>query len=242
MHARVVVAMLPLLAPGLLPAQELVWDRTGTLQSSQMAGQIAAIGDIDHDGYKDLLQIGMGVGATGFREWQLFFLSGRDGQMLRVRPHVLVPGANYTYWTIAATGDMDGDGVGGLRRHALGSGMLPQGHDRRGAQRQRRPADLERHQHLGQPVRVLAGRQPGCRWRRQAGSGGTAPEENQPNGAIYVFRNDGTLLAEDLGTQQLALGFYQGRGTLGSVGDLDRDGCDDYRRWSRDHIRPAVRQ
>jgi len=94
------------LAPALLGAaafgQEVVWTRQGTPPPNlAVLTTPYVVGDVDVDGYDDLM---LGVIGTYPASNQLWTLSGKDGSTLSVWP---TAAAGYPY---AAAGDVDGDG------------------------------------------------------------------------------------------------------------------------------------
>jgi hypothetical protein len=91
---------------GGLPAQELLWEKIGVKDVEWIGMALAQVGDLDGDGYEDLVTI--------FRTWsggtsyRLRFLSGKTGKTL------LEFDTKVTYlWPLVptGTGDMDGDNV-----------------------------------------------------------------------------------------------------------------------------------
>jgi len=64
-----------------LPAQELVWERVGVKEAFSFgAGPVVTIGDINSDGYDDLVHIVLAyidLKPGLDKEWQLLFLVGQ---------------------------------------------------------------------------------------------------------------------------------------------------------------------
>ena len=88
------------------PAQELLWTALGQPNRSTLGTRLSVIGDVDHDGYEDLVTQG------GFRMPngvdQLSFLSGRDGRLLRI---YAAPTWEGGFLGLFPAGDMDADGT-----------------------------------------------------------------------------------------------------------------------------------
>lgn len=88
-------------------AQELAWVATGNTARQIGGFRTAGIGDINGDGFEDLATI-VDPSGTGPTDGYLWFLSGRDGTLLREF-------ASACIWcgfiSLAGAGDMDGDGV-----------------------------------------------------------------------------------------------------------------------------------
>lgn len=89
-------------------AQEILWQREGTLNALMIGGPSYFLGDVDGDGWSDVAHVARAL-VIPKTEDQILVLSGRDGQTLRVhRP----PMPNYDIvWQFTGAGDMDGDGV-----------------------------------------------------------------------------------------------------------------------------------
>jgi len=117
MRPLLVIGALIALLAGPAPSQELVWRVTGTpavgpTGGRQIGEKTIGVGDIDHDGYEDLLTIVTGNCSTiGQGLWgYLWLLSGRNGILIREIMCPLQPVLTYCR-TIAAAGDMNGDGT-----------------------------------------------------------------------------------------------------------------------------------
>ena len=232
MTAPRLVAGLALLVAAHTPAQDLVWEKLGVPEKSWISGTVVVLGDVDRDGHDDLLAIVTalrdGPGGSVIQETQLWTLSGRDGRTLRVRPMYAL---QRPYFRIAAAGDMDGDGMPDYAALVLD---------------QRNPPSVNL-------VEVRSGKDDRLIWQVQGawkllfGSsllGGldldgdrrpdlvvTAPRwpngDSHP-GAVYAYSSKGKLLYRVNGDSRLEIGSFMGGGTLGRLGDLDRDGADDF--------------
>ena len=218
-------------------AQELIWQREGVENETAIGHQVVVLGDTNDDGFDDLLHFAVRIfpNGTWYRlEGELWILSGRDGSTLSTRPHY---GVQRPYIIIAATGDMDGDGIADYADTVL---------------------DI-RHPPLEPSfVEVRSGRDHSLIWRvngiaprleyegfgsRMVGNldidGDRRPDLVvgapgwQPGldrlGRVYAYDNRGRLLYRVDGTTQLALGgFSWHEQGMGVVGDVNNDGRDDY--------------
>ncbi len=101
------IVPLALLAASPLRSQTVVWERLGSGSGASYQGLQTAmyVGDLNGDGFGDLL-VRVAYGYTN--ETFLWFLSGKDGSTLRVRPNV---GQGQYYKSFSAAGDVDQDGV-----------------------------------------------------------------------------------------------------------------------------------
>ncbi len=79
----------------------------GEIQYNEFGKQLAGISDLDGDGYPELLVGAPGHGPGG--EGAVYVISTRDGSTLRV--HYGVDSQDYLGMSVAALGDVDGDGV-----------------------------------------------------------------------------------------------------------------------------------
>jgi hypothetical protein len=101
----VVFAFLPLTAV----AQDVVWQRAGQPAVNVVQDHVKFLGDVDGDGFDDLItRLYRFAGIVIYVE-ELHILSGRDGATLLVQPPP--PGNNVTFDEWEHAGDMDGDGV-----------------------------------------------------------------------------------------------------------------------------------
>ncbi len=105
-------ACMCVLACEALSAQQLVWEHLGGMRQYQVRFPAMPMGDLNGDGVTDIAQL-----VDRFEFWppgfvakysEVWFLSGKDGSVLRVRP---VAGPSRRYYMITAAGDLDGDGT-----------------------------------------------------------------------------------------------------------------------------------
>ncbi len=101
------LSLAPWLVAG-LGAQNVAWVATGIPDRNISGYRMTGVGDINQDGHEDLLMIVNGE-CTGLWRGFLWFLSGRDGTLLREVPCYNTVGCRFV--SIAAAGDMSGDGV-----------------------------------------------------------------------------------------------------------------------------------
>lgn len=231
MHRKLTVLSLCWLGLLVAPsfAQELLWQRTGEPKRSQHLTIAINVGDLDGDGHDDVAQtmerFHVFPNYSIYRESQIWLLSGRDGRVLRVRGE---RGGNQNGWRyrrLAATGDMDGDGVPDY-------------------------ATMVRENTGFKPliVEVRSGKDDHVLWDVRApwegdfgdallggldldgdGKGDLVVSEpvRARYGAVHCYRNDGKLLYTILGDKSIRYNIRSAR-CLGKVGDLDADGADDF--------------
>lgn len=190
-------------------AQEILWHAIGRYNVNWLAMPLVFVGDLDGDGFEELVNIGQKN--QGSRSG-LFIISGRTGQVLRSRQP---PTAQYWYVGVTEAGDWNRDGV---RDYAVGR------------------HDLNT---FGPPVvEVLSGRDDSVLLSHTGHSGDrllsdidtdgdrspdlvvAVERETSQGGAIYVYSNAGLL--------RYRHPIHHGNTNVGKVGDLDRDGCDDF--------------
>ena len=102
-HRLLPAALLAAAAAG----QAIVWQHVGIQDLTRVAEKLAVIGDVDGDGYHDLV-VEFEVVGPPLTKYQLWTLSGKDGSVLRVRDNPV----DYMNWCLASAGDFDGDGIG----------------------------------------------------------------------------------------------------------------------------------
>ncbi|MEZ5965543.1 MAG: VCBS repeat-containing protein [Planctomycetota bacterium] len=196
-------------------AQQILWHAVGKFDVRWIAGPVVFVGDLDGDGFEDLVSTGQQNGLT---RSSVFLLSGRSGRLLRASA---VPSG---YWLLRLdrAGDWDGDGIGDYAVTRWASQF---------------PTDPTL-------AEVRSGRDDSVLFQAAAGryvynyggnhllsdldtDGDGRPDlivsvdrETSQNGAFYVYANDGRL------RYRLAVGCCNTN--LGKVGDIDGDGCDDF--------------
>jgi hypothetical protein len=224
------------LAPALAataPAQELIWERTGTADESWISYPITMLGDVDGDGFDELLQTAeVYKDPLPYRivENQLWVLSGRDGRTLSTA------GFTRARWNllIAAAGDMDGDGGADYAVSLIDIDNEPPWDDTRIEVRSGRD-----HRMIWSVVAPTRGSPFGDRLLGNLDLDGDGRpnlvihERNWPGtspylGAIYAYDHDGRLLYRVTGTPELALRHNASALGMGIVGDVDGDGHPDY--------------
>lgn len=213
--------------------QEVLWERTGMPDVSGTGGYAKFLGDVDGDGYDDLVTFALGPVPRMIG--QLWILSGRDGSTLHTQPRP--PGNQTLFDDYGAAGDMDGDGTPDYL-FAYFENQAPQldyvavhsGRDGslilRLVNPSQRPAapqtDVLGGRDLngdGRPDIVMR-----WSWDAQSAIVGAFDHTGRP---LYRHVGSWSNLSYTVGSGQ--------RGNfLGWVGDLDGDGADDYVLGSRD--------
>lgn len=205
--------------------QHVLWTHTGTQGASILNGQAAAIGDVDGDGWSDVVQaVWVYVGGQAVVVWEIWTFSGRDGRRLRTLR--APPGPGYTPFAVGIAGDVDGDGIGDYAVGWWDQGCC------RGAS----------------TVQVRSGRDDRLVWQATNtweslfgfcvasvgdvdGDGrsdvGIAAPRDTPYGTVFVYSSTGNLLHRIVGSSSVAIA-NQGWQTIARVGDIDGDRRDDF--------------
>jgi hypothetical protein len=235
--------ILPLLVASAM-GQELLWERVGEPNENALGSQVVMLGDVDGDGFDDLLHYvptfkfggWSGQGGSGLLvEYQLWILSGRDGTSLG---NLGERGPQHPYYIIAATGDMDGDGIPDFAASVLDSDNEPPFENTLVEVRSGRdlsliwqvvgPGDYDE----GFGARMVGNLDVDGDGKRDLVIAAPYWRPSPPSprlGRIYAYDNAGRLLYRVDGTQALSIGgFSWHEQGMGVVGDLDGDGCDDY--------------
>ncbi len=105
----------------LVPAQDVFWVATGRPDRNISGYRMTGVGDINQDGYEDVLTMVDPQCGTGLPKSLLWFVSGRDGTLLREVPDVC---PTCIFASIAAAGDQNGDGIAD---YAVAHGSYPFG-------------------------------------------------------------------------------------------------------------------
>ena len=159
-HRLLPAALLAAAAAG----QAIVWQHVGIQDLTRVAEKLAVIGDVDGDGYRDLV-VEFEVVGPPLTKYQLWTLSGKDGRVLRVRDNL----AGYFNLCLASAGDFDGDGIGDYVVMLRDLGVTSLRVEVRSGRDER--LLLARDEHVDQRHGNVASGRPGPRRRRQAGSG-----------------------------------------------------------------------
>lgn len=226
MSAVRVLAALALLAFPLL-GQRVVWQQTGVLDTSRIGMYSAPLSDIDRDGYTDFAHMVRYFDPpTRTADFHIWIMSGRNGSRLRFDWTLAPVGSQAT--SLAPAGDVDGDGVDDYVFGWMDPVGIVAGFDvRSGADGH--PLFVVRkpwHSYLGRSV--LGGVDLDGNGRPDVLV--TAPGESAAGiyGAIYAFAGDGRQIYRLAPTAQLSFGARSGSRILAKVGDVDRDGAEDF--------------
>lgn len=211
-------AAMCLLGLAALPAQQILQH----FESSDFYAGYTPMGDLDGDGYEDLLTTSrIWVGPwPNFYDYELRFYSGRDGSLLRLGPRWTYPDGGRGY----QTGDHDHDGVrdyicvdtdyaNATRRLSVRSGR-----DDHVLWMQTRPANVD------WVYRDVIG-------DLDVNGDGELdvvichPSASNGYGAYWAYDHQGNLLYSVLGTPNPSYTLAQ---SLARLGDVNGDGCDEY--------------
>lgn len=221
---HLLTALTAYLAPPAL-AQEILWQLEGKVDVVLLGRQAVPLGDLDQDGYVDLLDgaaIWLGTQSQG----QFWVISGRDGTPLRARAHT-----EWFYHAIRLidAGDVNGDGMGDYAvMFTHSNGVLPNKVEFRSGRDESLLGVVTGQFTDGFAAAILGNID--IDGDRKPDLIAAAPDTliGPWRGSLFVFRNDRTLAYRlDSGPNMafLAQGKFQ---NVGKLGDVDGDGCDDY--------------
>lgn len=202
-------------------AQQVIWSQTGIQDKLWIWGDPVVLGDINRDGLEDLAEMGRYLGdpRTGPLIYVTLVRSGKDGALLRADPG---PELCWSIYGLYPAGDMDRDGITDYA-WSWYDGICNQ----------------------GGVVSVQSGRTgarlwwvQGAQWSDQFGShvagGGDVNGDGLPDLLVYAEMEPtqtgrGVLRAYDhRGVLLWTLPASAFRMGVGFMGDLDRDGHDDF--------------
>ena len=220
-----------------VPGQELLWERQGVANQSAVGNLSSGysmpivIGDLNGDGYDDLLQSATSFkpAQSGIYHWaELWLLSGKDGKTLRI---LRAPSVFWQFETVTQTGDMNADGIpdyATMRRDIRNPCCRPtvvevrSGKDDRLLWKVEGPADKGFASSMLGNLDLDGDKKPDLVLTETRGGTDYHP------GAVYAYSNQGKLLWKIVGTNQLEIGSHHSTNTLARMGDIDRDGADDF--------------
>jgi hypothetical protein len=213
---RAAVVALVLCQSQALIAQERVWTRPGVPGRTVGAWSTKCIGDLNGDGYEEVLavvhgQCGVGGGTTGF----LWLISGIDGTLIR---EIAESPGGYSsgFSRVAAAGDRNGDGVPDYVVAHLGMAEVRSGVD----------DSILQSVPAGWPFMVgdidLDGDGRNdllcCTWAIQGSAYGRVRAYDHAGNLMYELQGDYSATANP------ALAFN----SIAGLNDVDGDGCDDF--------------
>ena len=221
---KAVFLVLAVLLPAVpAAAQKVLWQRVGVKDRHAFTGYSIVVGDVNRDGYDDIVAVVPAVVANA-SDSQIWTLSGRDGKTLRATSGLLT---TRSFSNIAAAGDVDGDGIRDYAVVAPDPGPLP---NTNWVQLRSGKDDRVIRQYQGAWSesfgRAILG-DLDLDGDRKPDLVVTVPGEF-PHGGLYAYSNAGRLLYHVSGTPRFLLATSYYPYALGKVGDLDRDGADDF--------------
>lgn len=95
----------------LVSAQQLLWRREGIGGTVRRGFEIRRLGDVNSDGWEDLVEWGETDSPGGVRRDAMFITSGQDGSILSTSPPLAIWSETYKWLSLTAAGDMNQDGV-----------------------------------------------------------------------------------------------------------------------------------
>lgn len=197
--------------------QEILWQAVGRPNDSALQEYVAVVGDINGDGYEDLANIGLTAQSNQHAQTPTIIriLSGHTGAILRTR---LPSPTNFHFIRIARAGDWNGDGVSDyvVTRYAF---TWP--YD---------PNVVEVLSGLDDRVLMHASFPPFVGAGEDIASNLDTDGDGRPDLLVSVYRElpqGGVYVISNRGVLRYRLP-TNGCGRLGAIGDVDRDGCDDF--------------
>lgn len=203
-------------------AQNVAWVKTGEPGRQMKGFHTFGCGDLNGDGYEDIFTVVDGMCGNGARMGVIWFLSGRDGSVLR---ELVLPGVLPEVVGAASLGDMNGDGVkdyalywgnlsGVAGVHEIRDGLTDQvlwSFTINNGTMNNIIGDLDVDGDGLPDVVVCGGR------------------NSQTSGELRAYSNSGMLLYQRFGNSGAPAPNISAIGSsLVALGDVDGDGCDEY--------------
>ncbi len=212
--------LLAVLLGAALPAQELLWQRSGVVtgpyafHEELFGGPTAFLGDVDGDGWSDFAMLSAAI-FNGQADSRVLTVSGRDASTLRtfVDP-------TRSLWRFVGAGDADGDGLGDYAiSYALqfGHPLYPMG-----------LVEVRSGRDDSLLWSIIGTPWPSTVWGEVIASNLDLNGDGRPDLLVSAYRAAPPVVyAYASGGQPLYTVPLLGS-TLGKVGDVDGDGCDEF--------------